>query len=259
MGFHCVDCRKADAAATPTPRTAIGGRGGQQRPVVTYTLIAICVGVFVLQQMYRPLTGEGAFVPRLAAEEPWRFLTSAFLHSPDMFTHILFNMLCLWAIGQWLEPMLGWARFLALYLVSALGGSVGFLLLAFPPQSTADGPGGWFTPMVGASGAVFGLFGATVLFLRHTGASVRGMWILLGINAALPLIYPQIAWQAHLGGFITGLAVAAALLQTRGRERARLQWPVIGGVLLVVIALAAVKYLTVDTQFVDTLVVRYSG
>ena len=89
-----------------------------------------------------------------------------------MIAHILFNMLCLWQVGQWLEPMLGWARFLTLYLISALGGSVGYLLLAAPPTSAFDLGHGWLTPMVGASGAVFGLFGATVVFLRHVGASL---------------------------------------------------------------------------------------
>lgn len=213
--------------------------------------------MFFLQQADRSIILLGQFSPLTGDEQPWRFLTSAFLHSPTMFAHILFNMLCLWSIGQWLEPMLGWARFLTLYLVSALGGSVGYLLLASPPQNWAAMGGAWVTPMVGASGAVFGLFGATMLFLRHSGSSVRGLWVLLAINAALPFIYREIAWQAHLGGFVTGLALAGVLLATRGRQRARLQWPALAGVLLVVVALAVVKYAIVDTSFADA-VIRFS-
>lgn len=257
VGFHCVDCLRASTAAAPTARTRIGGLAGQERPTTTYVLIGLCVAAFILQRIDPQLIGQGAFTPYLGDAQPWRFVTSAFLHSPQMLTHILFNMLCLWQIGQWLEPLLGWARFLTLYLVSAVGGSVGYLLLAFPPQTMAQMDSTWVTPMVGASGAVFGLFGATVVFLRHLGSSARGMWILLAINAALPLIYPSIAWQAHLGGFITGAALAAVLLVTRSRERARLQWPALGGVALVVALLAVVKYLTVDTGFVDS-VVRYA-
>lgn len=256
VGFHCVDCLRESSASAPATRTSIGGLAGQARPTATYTLIGICVAVYVLQQVNPVVTGEGAFTPFLGDTQPWRFLTSAFLHSPGMIMHIVFNMLCLWQIGQWLEPMLGWARFLTLYLVSALGGSVGYLLLAMPPQSIADGGGTWVTPMVGASGAVFGLFGALVVFLRHLGGSARGIWILLAINAALPFLYGSIAWQAHLGGFVTGLALAATLLATRNRSRARLQWPAMGGVLLLVVLLAVAKYATVDTGFIDS-VVRY--
>lgn len=256
VGFHCVDCLRESASSTPASRTSVGGVAGQTRPIATYTIIAICVAVYLLQQTNPVVTGEGAFSPFAGDTQPWRFLTSAFLHSPGMIMHILFNMLCLWQIGQWLEPMLGWLRFLTLYLVSAIGGSVGYLLLAMPPQSMADTNSTWVTPMVGASGAVFGLFGAVVVFLRHLGGSARGIWILLAINAVLPFVYPAIAWQAHLGGFLTGLALAGVLLGTRHRSKARLQWPALGAVLLVVVLLAVGKYAIVDTGFIDS-VVRY--
>ncbi len=258
VGFHCVDCLKESASTAPAgTRTVIGGLSGQDRPIATYTLIGMCLAAFALQLFDPRLTGEGAFVPVLGEREPWRFLTSAFLHSPGMITHILFNLLCLWQIGQWLEPMLGWARFVALYLISALGGSVGYLLLAFPPQSPLELGNAWVTPMVGASGAVFGLFGAMVVFLRKLGSSARGLYVLLAINAALPLLYPQIAWQAHLGGFVTGMALSGVLVATRGRQRARFQWPAMGGVLALVVVLAVVKYLTADTVFFDSYV-RFS-
>lgn len=256
VGFHCVDCLRASAAATPAARTSIGGRAGQERPTLTYALIAVCVLVYIWQLIDPSITAQGAFVPVLGDAQPWRFLTAAFLHSPGMIAHILFNMLCLWQIGQWMEPMLGWLRFAVLYLVSALGGSVGYLLLASPPQSMSDMASSWVTPTVGASGAVFGLFGATVVFLRHLRAPARGLIILLAINAVLPFVYRSIAWQAHLGGFLTGLLIAGVLLQTRERSRARLQWPALVVVTALVVALAVVKYLTADTGFVDS-VVRY--
>lgn len=258
VGFHCVDCLRQSAATGPRgARTVVGGVVGHDRPTATYVLVAMCVGVFGLQFLSPQLTGDGAFVPVLGAREPWRFLTAAFLHSPNMITHILFNMLCLWQVGQWLEPLLGWARFVSLYLISALGGSVGYLLLAVPPQSMAQIDGSWVTGTVGASGAVFGLFGAMLVFLRKLGSSVRGLFVLLAINAALPIFYPQIAWQAHLGGFVTGMALAGALYATRGRDRARLQWPAVAGVLVILVLVTVVKYATADTGFVDS-VVRYT-
>ena len=72
-------------------------------------------------------------MPALAQSEPWRFLTSAFAHGG--LTHIAFNMYALWVMGTYLEPMLGRARFVAIYLLSALGGSVMYLLLSAPPTA----------------------------------------------------------------------------------------------------------------------------
>ena len=257
VGFHCVDCLRESAATAPNGRhTVVGGVAGGERPTATYVLIAMCVVAFAGQLLVPGLTLAGSFVPILGESQPWRFLTAAFLHSPGMITHILFNMLCLWQVGQWLEPQLGSARFVALYLISALGGSVGYLLLASPPQTMMQLDSRWVTPSVGASGAVFGLFGALLVFLRKLGASVGGLLVLLGINAALPIFYPQIAWQAHLGGFLTGMAVAGLLYATRGRERARYQWPALAGVLVVLVVLAGVKYGVADTGFVDS-VYRY--
>lgn len=257
VGFHCVDCLRESAAAAPSGRhTVVGGVAGAERPTATYVIIVLCVLAYAGQLLIPGLTQHGAFLPVRGESQPWRFLTAAFLHSPTMVMHILFNMLCLWQVGQWLEPQLGSARFVALYLISALGGSVGYLLLATPPQSMMEYNSGWVTSTVGASGAVFGLFGALLIFLRKLGASVGGLLVLLAINAALPFIYREIAWQAHLGGFLTGMAVAGALYATRGRTRARYQWPALAGVTAVVVGLAILKYATADTGFVDS-VVRY--
>ena len=140
--------------------------------LTTLTIVALCVLVYVGQRTSDRLTFDLAFVPFLAESEPWRFLTAAFAHSPGSLLHIAFNMYALWITGNYLEPLLGRLRFLALYLVSAVGGSVGFLVLADGQQ--------WFTPVVGASGAVFGLFAALLVLNPHpvaheghAGAGVR--------------------------------------------------------------------------------------
>ncbi len=204
VGIQCVDCVREGQRAQRPARTAFGGRVAGGRPVVTLTLIGLCVVSYVLQQVSDRWTIDLAFVPFLGETEPWRFLTSAFLHSPSSLFHILFNMVALWSVGPFLEASFGRWRFLALYLLSAIGGSVMFLLLATPYSAS------WFTVLVGASGAVFGLFGAVLVVLRRVGRSAGGIVGVLVINAVLGFVLPGVAWQAHLGGLIVGAALGAA-------------------------------------------------
>lgn len=204
VGVQCVDCVREGQRAQRPARTAFGGRLTGGRPVVTLTLIGLCVVSYVLQQVSDRWTIDLAFVPFLGETEPWRFLTSAFLHSPSSLFHILFNMVALWSVGPFLEASLGRWRFLALYLLSAIGGSVMFLLLATPYSAS------WFTVLVGASGAVFGLFGAVLVVLRRVGRSAGGIVGVLLINAVLGFVLPGVAWQAHLGGLVVGAALGAA-------------------------------------------------
>lgn len=236
VGFHCIDCVADARRQAPTARTAMGGVATAGPPRATYTIIGLCVAAYLFQLVVPGFTEQWEFAPILGRSEPWRLLTAAFLHSPSQQLHILFNMLALWQVGQWLEPFLGRARFIALYLISALGGSVGFLLLA---QSTSVE---WLTSMVGASGAVFGLFGALLVFLKFLRRPANGLLVLLAINAFIPVVYPNIAWQAHLGGFVTGLVVAGALVGLRDRRRRPLQWPAVVAVAVTLLALAAMKY-----------------
>lgn len=246
VGFHCVDCVAEAARTTPTHRSGLGGVATQARPAVTLTLVGLCVAVYLLQLTTPVATDLGYFSPVAGRVEPWRFLTAAFLHDPSQLMHILFNMLCLWQMGQWLEPLLGRARFAALYLLSGIGGSVMFLLLAAPPTGgIPQSPTAWTQGTLGASGAVFGLFGAAVVLLRHLRRPLGVMLGLLAVNAALPLFVPNIAWQAHLGGFVTGAALAGVLIATRTRPRRRLQWPGFVLVAAVLVGSAVVRYATV--------------
>ncbi len=254
VGIQCVDCVKEASASARQVRTVFGGSVTDARPQATITIIGICVAVFIGQQLVPGLTRDIAFVPALALDEPWRFITSAFAHSRGNLLHIMFNMYALWIMGTYLEPLLGRARFVAVYLLSALGGSVMFLLLS-PPRTVADflaGQGGtWWGGAVGASGAVFGLFGAFVVLQRRLGRSAAGMYVLIGINAVLGFVIPGIAWQAHLGGFLTGAAAAAAIAYlgrggtlTRPANRT-VHWFALGGILLLLVVLAAARYATV--------------
>lgn len=238
VGFQCVDCVNEQKRTTPAYRAPYGGALAVGKPLVTYTIIALCVLVYVLQWL---LPGEAvyqqfAFANVFADREPWRMLTAAFLHSQSFLLHIVLNMYTLWIFGQALEPLLGRVRFLAVYLLSAVGGSIGFLLL------TPDRP---VIGVVGASGAIFGLFGAMLVVQRHRGGETRQLWVLIAINGAIGFFVQGIAWQAHLGGLITGgLAAAAIAYAPRGKNQGLLQ---AGGLVLVGALLAIVTWFRVSS------------
>ena len=251
VGIQCVDCVAEGAKTVRQGRTVFGGAVTDGRPVATMTLIGICLAVFALQLTVPGFEARIAFVPAYGESEPWRFLTSAFAHGG--ITHIAFNMYALWVMGSYLEPMLGRARFVAIYLLSALGGSVMYLLMSGPQSyedATTFGPGMWWTGAVGASGAVFGLFGAFLVLQRRLGRSAAGMYVIIGINAVIGFLPGlNIAWQAHLGGLITGAAAAAAVAYT-GRNRGpvvaapttAVHWFSMAGILLVLVVLTIGKY-----------------
>jgi membrane associated rhomboid family serine protease len=231
VGFQCVDCVREQAANAPVQKNIFGGvaRGGT--PLVTYTLIGLCALAFLLQQVVPDVTRAFSYAPVFTAgaggvipAEPWRMVTAAFLHSQSSIVHIAFNMYALYILGRVLEPAMGRARFLTLYLISAVAGSVGVLLLSSPLQY-----------VVGASGAVFGLFGALLIVQRKRGGDVRQIAVLLVINAVLGFVLPGIAWQAHVGGFVAGAACAAVIVHAPAGERqARLQWLGLAGVVVLV-------------------------
>jgi membrane associated rhomboid family serine protease len=241
VGIQCVDCVREQAPTSRPVRTPFGGRPTDGRPLATYTIIGLCVLAFLLQQVPGlGITNELAFVPALAADEPWRFVTTAFLHAPNFLLHIAFNMVALWQVGPALEHLLGRARFVALYLISAVGGSVGFLLLADPSNPS------WFTWVVGASGAVFGLFGATVLVLRRLRLDVRPLVGVIVVNGVLGFIISGIAWQAHLGGLVAGTAVTAAFVYAPRERRTVAQGLGVGLVALVIVAAAWLRLASVS-------------
>ena len=166
----------------------------------TEAIIAICVVMAVVTFVAPYLTSALLFFPPLGFAQPYRFLTAAFLHSG--LTHLLFNMLTLYFLGQQLERGLGRWRFVALYLASALAGNVAVALWA-----AFVGP--WNVGVVGASGAVFGLFGALLALTGKQSASHRSILVLVLINLVYGFLVPGVAWQAHVGGLVAGLVLAA--------------------------------------------------
>lgn len=180
------------------------------------TFIALAVGFFVLTGFGRALNGEigqnlAQFNAALEAGEWWRLFTPVLLHASPM--HILFNMWALWVLGPQIERGVGSWPFVALYLASAAAGGA-FVFVLGQPNTIA----------VGASGAIFGLFGVWANWAvrrRNTlygRALLRQIGFLLLINAAIPLFVPSIAWQAHLGGLIAGFAIGEIWSRIRGEN-----------------------------------------
>ncbi|WP_396031324.1 rhomboid family intramembrane serine protease [Cellulomonas fimi] len=228
------------ARAMPATRTALGGRVREGKPVVTLTIIGLAVVSYVAQLVVPGFTQQWAFSPAAGEVEPVRFVSAAFLHSPGSLFHILFNMYALWLVGPYLEATLGRWRYAALYLLSAVGGSVGVLLLASPVVTQVDTS--WYDGVVGASGAVFGLFGAILVVLRRLGRDARQILVFLGINAVIGFVLPNIAWQAHLGGLVTGVALGAAFAFAPRSRRLLVGVVATAGVAVVLVVLALVKY-----------------
>ena len=208
VGQQCVDCVQAGAASVPPARTAAGGLLRDGAPVITYGLMAINIAVYILQAAVPRVVNRFALIPGPVAG--WgqydRLLTSAFMHYGIV--HILFNMYALYVLGPPLERHLGRARFLALYLLSALGGSV--VVYLFSPLNAAT---------AGASGAIFGLFGATFVAARRLNLDVRSLVVLIVINLVITFTVPGISWQGHIGGLLTGALVAAAYLYAPRAQR----------------------------------------
>jgi membrane associated rhomboid family serine protease len=215
VGVQCPDCVREGRATAPRTggwRTVLR-RGG----AVTYTLIGLNVVLYALQFLTgQALTDAWFLWPYTIGSEPWRLLTSAFLHSPSLIVvHLLFNMYALFAFGPFLESFLGRARFLALYLIGALGGSLGVLtsveVWLFTDGDLQSAPVG----ALGASGAVFALMGAVFALRKPLGVDIRQLVIVLGINLALPFFIGNIAWEAHIGGLIVGFVLGMIMLRTR--------------------------------------------
>jgi membrane associated rhomboid family serine protease len=235
VGFQCPECVREGNKSVRQARTVFGGRVSTDPGWVSKMLIAVNVVVYVLQQTVSGFTSRfydiGAFPPPpfdaqigVASGEYYRLITSAFLHGSIL--HIALNMYALYLFGPPVEAALGRVRFLALYLLSALGGSAVSYAFANPA-----------TPSLGASGAVFGLLGAYLVLNRKLGRDTSGVMALLVINFVFGLIAPNIDWRAHLGGLITGALCAAAIAYAPADRRTAVQ---VGGLVVIAVLVVAV-------------------
>lgn len=207
-----------------------------QAPITTALLVLN--GLIWLGQI-SPLgylfTNQFFFAPLFAPFEPWRMLTSGFVHDWNGPWHILLNSYAIWIFGRQLEPLLGALRFLLLYLTSIIGGSVAVLWLSDPA-----------VPVVGASGALFGLMGAYFIVLRSLGGNPSQIFALIAINFSMGFFVSGISWEGHLGGLVTGLLIALVYASNR-KPGFSLQRGF--GLVLIWIGLAAATLLKINQWF----------
>jgi membrane associated rhomboid family serine protease len=228
VGQQCLECVRGADQGTRQPRTAFGGRP-VATAAVTWALVGINVVLFLVELAKPSLANDWGMLgyastsfsgplQGVAAGQWYRLITSAFLPPATGlgglgFLDILFNMWALVAVGPSLEQLLGRVRFLVVYLLSAIGGGVAFFLI---------GPSNVFA--LGASGAIFGLFGAWFVVARKLRLDVRGIVTIIAINLAFSLFYRStIAWQDHVGGLIVGVATTVAFAYAPRKIRTAVQ------------------------------------
>ncbi|MFT4245805.1 MAG: rhomboid family intramembrane serine protease [Micrococcaceae bacterium] len=208
------------------------------KPVVTYTIIGLCILAFIGEWIPQlNLVNNWVLIPAYVAKEPWTLLTNIFLHSPSNILHIGLNMYMLWIMGQTLEPMLGRLRYAISYLVCGLGGSIGVVLFSHPSSQS------WMTGTLGASGAIFGLFGMMLVLQRRLGIDIKQIIILIAINLAFGFIVSGISWQAHLAGLLTGLLLGGIMAYA---PKSKQDFYQLGGTFLIIIFLLVAVFLKVN-------------
>jgi membrane associated rhomboid family serine protease len=203
VGWQCSDCLHRGHRRAPVQRWRPRGPAtlGSTRitPVVTGLIVLNVVIFLVTAHNQTSIDARFGMWPFEVSHGQWyRLITAAFLHLN--ISHIFFNMVTLAIIGSPVEANLGKVRFLALYLLSAAGGSVSSYLLS--PYNSLG---------VGASGAIFGLMGAYFVLARRNRSETTTVLALIGVNLVIDFLQPGIDWRAHLGGLAIGASVAFGL------------------------------------------------
>lgn len=245
VGFQCPECVRDGSgtghpAAATQPRTLAGGTIAQDPRLLTKIILAINLLVFVAVRVRGDsllsdlvLIGQWPphpFVPTegVAEGQAYRLVTSMFTHQEIW--HIAFNMLGLWWLGGPLEAALGRARYLTLYLLSGLGGSALTYLLEDADKAS-----------LGASGAIFGLLGATAVLMRRLNYDMRPVIALLALNLLFTFTWSGIAWQAHVGGLVAGVAIAYGMVHAPRERRALVQWGTCAVVFAVIVVTVVLR------------------
>ncbi|MGW4118458.1 rhomboid family intramembrane serine protease [Nocardia sp. NPDC004711] len=210
VGQHCVDCVQQGRNDVRPVRNAAGTAVSRiPNPYVTYSLIAINVIVYavtvlqahsLMDNQRSRLFYDWVLVPAFVGDGGWvRVLGSGFLHYGPI--HLLANMFALYVLGPYCEVALGRGRFVAVYLASLLGGSAAVTALSDPLTASA-----------GASGAIFGIFGAVAVIMLRTRQNLTQIAVLLVINLIITFSVPGISIWAHLGGLLAGTIATTGIL-----------------------------------------------
>jgi membrane associated rhomboid family serine protease len=240
VGFQCPECVREGRASVRAPRRGSGLQAaGRRWGAVTLTLIAVNVAMFLVSAISAasvgnsPMNNFASPVFTALSQWPngvyflgewWRVLTAAFLHIGPV--HLLMNMLGLLIFGSELERALGRARYLALYVLSVLGGAAAIQLFGHPQ-----------VPVAGASTAIYGLMGGLGVLMLARRQDLRGLLTLLAINVVISFL-PGVSLLGHLGGLVAGAIAAGILVLTRRRRTAQIVGLASFAVVLLALALA---------------------
>jgi membrane associated rhomboid family serine protease len=263
VGHQCPECvaKARREVAAPIRRVQVGRTGGAP---LTSALLVVLIGVYLVEVVVGgaaslitgPSVGalvrmgaalgvgtlNGRDVIGIAAGEPWRLFTAMFLHASLI--HIAFNGYALYLFGSVIERELGRSRFVAIFLVTGLCASVASYAWGLPR-----------TPSVGASGAIFGLFGAFIAYnyrrreLAFYAARMRSALMLIVINLIFTFTFPGIDWRAHVGGLVTGLMLGYAADVGDRRTRALVLVGTSGVLLVAAVAITMWRTDQLRTQF----------
>lgn len=232
VGHQCVDCIKEGNQGARRATGPLGGRlaAGAR---VTWVLMGLNVVLYIVEEAHQSLASDWAMFGYGVAGGQWyRLITSAFITPTGVLgiVDIAFNMWALYIVGPAIERLLGPARYLSVYIASALGGSVFYYLVVNPGGAAA-----------GASGAIFGLFGAWFVLSRRLGLDSRQVVFLIVINLAIGFVGASyIAWQDHIGGLIVGGLLTAAYAYAPRPNRTAIQ--VLATAAMVAILIAVVLF-----------------
>ena len=200
IGYQCPEC---SSDSTPVIREISKNsfipnqENNQVTKLLSITLISIYVAQFVLGDIL--ISNFALFAPSISTGQWWRLITAGFLHGSIL--HLLFNVYILWVLGSQLESILGKAKFVVIYFVSLIGGSIASFL--FSPFGTYS---------IGASGAIFGLMGAMLVVGRKKRLDISQVAVLVVLNVVIGFVLSGIDWRAHLGGLAAGSLIAWFLL-----------------------------------------------
>lgn len=210
--------------------------------MLTFAIIAVNVAFYAVTVVQAgSVSGNQAaplehamvlFPPAVAAGQWWRMVTNGFVHFG--LTHIALNMVSLWFVGKDLERIIGPARYASLYALSLLGGSVAAYLFTFA-QHAHGGLG--YAQSGGASGAIFGVLGGVLILVLRLKLNPRTVILIIVANLVFDFAIPEISWQAHIGGLVTGALFTLAVLYAPGRYRRAAQLATAAGLLAVMVGL----------------------
>jgi membrane associated rhomboid family serine protease len=249
VGFQCPECVKEGSKTVRQPRTLTGARVSADSPV-TRILLAINVVIFAFIFVSDDLAREfGRFVMSPFAiafgGEYYRLLSSTFLHAEPL--HIMFNMYALLLLGDEVERQLGRWRYIALYFAAGLAGST---------ASYAFSLGG----SIGASGAIFGLFGALFVIQKRLRTDTSQLVVVLLLNLGIALVFPRIDWRAHVGGLVAGAVITAGYIYLgRGAKRAPLHAAVVAAVVAATLVAVSARTAYIKNRCTPTGFCRAAG